>query len=283
MSLARSFKEGVHPTSLDNIGGFQQGNVALYDVPNSNGDYQVKLPTGSAPWLSAPAGIQDNAGFVGGTGTSLGEALLITRQGLTRALLSANLTTTRGGELIADSGTLGNVQPRTAYSYSAWILGWAEEAYGPSSTADLVEMYAQPFLKEIVRTVPLASSATFTAATKYLQPGYTSLSSTAVVVYTAQFTGQVLRNLVGSVQTAPSSTNTVTFTIYRAAYNSATQTYGSFTATTITCVITGGTGLQLIASDTTHTVTLNQGDLIAVAAIGTDTTAALPSCSFDVT
>lgn len=280
MSLARNYIEGVHPPAIGNTAGIQQGNVVVYDVPSTtDGSEQVNLPTGTAPWLTAPFGIADSAGFVGGSGSNLGEALSIARQGLWRALLSANLTTTRGQELIADAGTLGNVAPRTPYTSSAWVLGTAEEAYGPSATADLIEMYAQPYLKEVIRDVVGSAATAIGAATKYLSAvGTAAGSSTAVVLAVVPFNGCVARNLVVSAQTAPAGTDTGIFTVYRNPL--VTGAYTGFVATALTCTITG-TGV--FASDLAHAVACNQGDLLAIQCVSSATTLAGINAQFDIT
>lgn len=280
MSIARNYKEGVHPTALDNVGGFQQGQVAVYSTPNAtSSDEQVVLPTGAQPWLQPPFGIQDSAGYVGGAGSVVGEALAICRQGLTRALLSIGQTTTRGGDLIADSGALGNVIVRAAFSFSAYVLGVAEEAYGPSSTADLVEMYAQPVLKELVRTAFGSASTAPGAATKYLSAAGTAAgSATAVALAVVPFTGCTLRNLVAQATTAPAGSDTGIFTVYRNPF--VAGAYTGWVATALTCTITGA---AQGASDLTHTLMCNQGDLIGIQVVSSNTTLAGINAQVDIT
>jgi hypothetical protein len=277
MSLARNYKEGVHPTALDNVGGFLQGQVAIYDAPSSvSGDYQVKLPTGTQPWLQPPFGIADSAGFVGGAGSVSGEALSLARQGLWRALLSANQTVTRGGEAMADAGTLGNVIQRTAFSFSAWVLGTFEEGYGPSTTADLVEMYAQPYLKEVVRQVTAGATTALGAATKFATAPGQAGAAAQIPLYVARFTGETVRNLQVCIATAPGGTDTVIFTIQKSSDNGAT-----WTDTTITCTPVAGTGKT--GSDLTHSVMLTAGDMLALKMVSSGATAAAISATFDVT
>lgn len=273
--LARNYKEGVHPPALDNVGGFQQGQVAIYDSASSAGESQVKLPTGTAPWLQIPYGINDSAGFVGGSGTTLGEALALTRQGLCRMKLTNGITTTRGAELIADASVLGNVKLRTPYSFSAYVLGTAEEAYSSSATDDLIEAYMQPALKEVIRSVFAATSSTFGADTKYIAPGYVALAAAQVPVFVAAFTGQVVRNLVTSLATAPAGTDTVVYTIQKSSDNGAT-----WTDTAVTCTTTG---TAKASSDLTHSAVLAAGDLLAIKAVSSATTAAIAAVQFDVT
>lgn len=274
--LARNYKEGVHPPALDNIGGFQLGQVAIYDAATSAGESQVKLPTGTAPWLQIPYGINDSAGFVGGSGTPIGEALALTRQGLCRMRLTNGITTTRGAELMADAGVLGNVKLRTPYSFSAYVLGTAEEAYASSSTDDPIEAYMQPALKEVVRQVTCGVLAAPGAATKHgTAPGVATGAAAEIPLYVARFTGEVVRNLRVNAVTAPGGSDTVAVTINKSSDNGAT-----WATTTVTCTLTGA---AKTASDLTHSLSLAAGDLLEVAFVSSAGTAAGLTATFDVT
>lgn len=274
MTMARNYKEGVHPPFIDSTGGAQAGSPMVWDSPATSGDPQAKLPTGTAPWLSVPAGINETAGAVGGSGTTAGEPISVTRQGLTRVLLKNGTSSTRGGKLIA-SATLGYVQPYTDFSFSAWILGTAEEAATADSTSYHVEAYIQPFLQAVVRPVNAGCAGTITAATKYLGDVSQAKASAQVVRYMARFTGEVIRNLSCNLVTAPGGTDTVAFTVQKSSDNGATWSDTALTATI--------TGTAKSATDLTHTETLTAGDLLAVKAVSSAGTAADAFVVFDVT
>lgn len=277
MGLARNYTEGVHPPALDSAGGLQQGKVVVYATPDpTSGDERVALPAGTAPWLSAPFGVNDTSGFIGGIGTAINSALSIARQGLSRVLLTAGLVTTRGAELIADAATLGNAAVRTPYSFSAWVLGTAEEAYGPSATDDQVETYLQPFLKEIIRNITAGATTALGAATKFATAPGQAGAAAQIPLYIARFTGEVVRNFQVNIATAPGGADTVIFTLQKSSDNG-----GSWADTTITVTPTAGTGKS--GTDLTHTVSLVAGDMLAVKMVSSGATAAAITVTFDVT
>ena len=275
MSVARNYKEGVHPPFIDSTGGAQAGQVMVWDAPTSAGDAQAKLPTGTTPHLLAPAGINGTSGTVGGSGTTATDPIEMTRQGLTRVVVTAGDSVTRGQDGEADADTLGNVQGRTAYSRSGYSLGTFEESYSGSATSDQVEFYANPRLVELVRQVTGGTTSTFGANTRYLTPPGAALSSSQVALYIARFAGETIRNLWANLATAPGGTDTVVFTVMKSSDNGAT-----WSDTTLTCTITG---TAKSASDLTHAVTLAAGDLLCIKAVSNATTAAVATATFDVT
>jgi len=274
MALGENYKEGVHPAALDSVGGFQQGNVAVYAAPAATGDRQVALPTGTAPWLTPPFGINRSAGYVGGTGTTSGETLDLTRQGISTVLLKNGTAATRGGKMIA-SATLGYVQPYTDYSFSAWILGTFEEALTASSTSDQVTAYVQPYFQAIVRPVTAGTTSTFGANTRFLGAVGSTIASAQVPLYVARFAGETIRNLAATLVTAPGGTDTVVFTVQKSSDNGAT-----WADTALTCTITG---VAKSASDLTDAVVLAAGDILAIKTVSSATTAAQATATFDVT
>lgn len=279
MSIARNYKEGVHPPFIDSVGGAQAGQVLVWDAPSTSlgdpGDPQAKLPTGTAPQLLSPAGINESAGFVGGAGTVAGDPVATTRQGLTKAKLTTLLAVTRGQPIEADPGTLGNVRGRTPYSRSGWVLGTAEEARTAGSTDEDLEIYAQPYFVECVRQVTGQCTGTVTAATKYLTAPGSTVAAAQIPLYCARFAGETIRNLNAWATTAPGGADTGIYTVQKSSDNGAT-----WTDTTLTATISAA---GKAASDLTHAVVLAAGDLLAIKVVSSNTTLAGCGATFDVT
>jgi hypothetical protein len=275
MSIARNYKEGIHPPCLDFAGSLAQGEITIFRAPDASGNPQVVAPSGSAPWLQAFYGVNQSAGFVGGSGTSAGEELEVVRQGLSRVLLENGQTTTRGCQLIASGNALGYVAPRTPCSFSALVVGQAEEAVTASGTDQQIEAYVQPYWVEIVRPVTGGCVGAIGQATKYLAAAGQAVAAAQVALYQARFSGEVVRNLSASLATAPGGTDTVAMTVQKSSDNGATWSDLAVTATI--------TGTGKSATDLVHTATLAAGDLLAIKAVSSNVTAAGATVTFDVT
>jgi hypothetical protein len=272
---ARDYWKGIFPPAYDSAGGLDEGDITQFTSPNADGTPQAIKPSGTAPWLQTFYGLMQARGTIGGSGAAAGEAVAMKRHGLARIKLAISTVMTRGAQLIADATTLGTVKPRTPYSFSAKVIGWAEEALSSSAAVQMLEAFVHPIDVEVVRPVTAGSSSTLTAATKYLAPGYVAVASAAVPLYVARFTGETIRNLGASLATAPAGTDTAIFTVQKSSDNGAT-----WADTALTCTITG---TAKAAADLTHSAVLAAGDLLALKVVSSATTAAIPFASFDIT
>jgi hypothetical protein len=275
MSISRNYKEGVHPPALDYAGSLAQGEITIFRAPDASGNPQVVAPSGSAPWLQAFYGVNQSAGFVGGSGTSAGEAIEMVRQGLSRVLLENGQTSSRGGQLVASANQLGAVTPRSPYSFSALVIAQAEEAASAAGTDQQIEAYVQPYWVELVRPVTGGCTGAVGAATKYLAAPGQAPAASPVALYQARFTGEVVRSLSANLATAPGGADTVAFTVQKSSDNGTTWSDLAVTATI--------TGAAKGASDLVHSATLAAGDLVAIKAVSSAGTAASATVTFDVT
>lgn len=279
MSIARNYKEGIHPPALDYAGSLAQGEITVFTAPDASGNPQVIAPSGSAPWLQAFYGVNQSAGFVGGSGTIAGEAVEMVRQGLSLVLLANGQTTTRGCQLIASAAALGYVAPRAPYSFSALVLGQAEEAVTASGTDQEIEAYVQPYWLEIVRPVfAVATDATVGAATKYMAGVGVALGAGAVPIAIAQY-AETIRNLWVDTGTAAGNTETLAATVIKSSDHGTT-----WSDTAVTCTITGNAGgTAKSASDLVHTATLAAGDLVGIKLVSSAANVGLVRAGFDLT
>lgn len=273
---ARSYSKGIFPPAYDSAGGLDEGDITQFTTPNADGTPQVIKPSGTAPWLQTFYGVVIPRGTVGGSGSAAGEAIALTRQGLVRIKQAFSTVITRGAQLVANATNLGTVSARTAYSFSAKVIGFAEEAQTTGSSGNnMLEAYVQPQVVEIVRPVTGGCAGAITAATKYLAtPGQTKAAA-QVALYRARFTGEVIRNLSCNLVTAPGGADTVAFTVQKSSDNGGTWADTALTATIST------TGKS--ATDLTNSAVLTAGDLLAIKADSSAGTAADATVTFDVT
>lgn len=145
---ARDYTKGVFLPAYDYAGGLKYGYITIRTADAADGNPQVILPSGTAPWKQKFYGAIISQGFVGGTGTAAGEPLALKRQGAGVLILEANVPVTRGDELIASEGTFGAVKPRTQHSGSCYVIGTAEESLSASSAVQKVEAYIEPYWVE---------------------------------------------------------------------------------------------------------------------------------------
>jgi len=271
---ARDYWKGIFPPAYDYAGGLDEGDTAQLTTPNADGTPQVIKPSGTAPWLQGFYGVVQPRGTIGGSGTSAGEAIALKVQGLARIKLGANRAMTRLAQLINDPSTLGAIMARTAYSFSAMVIGYAQEALSSSSSAQMLEALIQPHMVEVVRQVT-GFVGTIGVVTKYVNGIGGSISTTGVPMYLVRFTGETIRNLAINLGTAPGGTDTVAVTVYKSSDNGA-----NWTATDLTCT---ATGTAKTASDLSHSVALTAGDLLAIYVNSSAVTAANLTVTFDIT
>lgn len=273
---ARDYWKGIFPPAYDSAGGLDEGDITQFTTPNADGTPQAIKPSGAAPWLQLFYGLVKARGLIGGSGAAAGEAIAAQRHGLGRVKLALSTVMTRGAQLIADATTLGTVKPRTPYSFSAKVIGWAEEALSSVAAVQMLEAYIQPIDVEIVRQVTCGVLAAPGAATKHgTAPGVATGAAAEIPVYIARFTGEVVRNLRVNAVTAPGGSDTVAVTINKSSDNG-----GTWATTTVTCTITG---TAKFAADLTHSLALTAGDLLEVAFVSSAGTAAGLTATFDVT
>ncbi len=280
MGLARTIGRVFNLPFLDGIGGFQQGEVAVFA---STPDYTALLPTGAQPYLQPVAGINRTAGVVAGAGTSSGEELSLQQLGLAAFQIANGTVVAAGQQVICDPANLGATKPRSQWSFSAQILGWFTQALtGTTDPLSLAEGVVNPYWVEIVRSFAgYVATAPAAGQTKYANGPSGAVANSAVPLMPVPFTGNVARNLTIGVTTAPAAGETLTATLYRNPLVSGA--YTGFVATTLTCAISG-TGL--VAFDQTHAVPCNQGDLLALQFVASNNgsyAAAGLSYGFDLT
>lgn len=273
---ARDYWKGIFPPAYDSAGGLDEGDITQFTSPASNGTPQAIKPSGAAPWLQTFYGVVQQRNTVGGSGGSAGESITVKRQGLGRLKLALNIALSRGDQLIADATTLGTVKPRTPYSHSAKVVGWAEEAQASTAAVKMFEAYVQPQDIELTRNVHAVASGAIGAATRYIAPGFVGVSAAEVPVFTAQHTGQVIRNLKAQLKTAPGGADTVVFSLVKSSDGGTTWV----AIAGITCTISAA---GLTAKDYVNTATLTEGDMVAIKMVSSAGTAAQPDVTFDVT
>lgn len=277
---ARDYWKGTITTARDSAGGLDEGDVTQFTTPATDGTPQCIKPSGTAPWLQTFLGIVLPRGVIGGSGASAGEDLGVKMQGFGRVKLGANRAMTRGAQLINDASTLGAVMARTAYSFSANVIGYAQEALSSSASAQMLEALVQPHAVEIVRPVfSVATDATVGAATKYMAGVGVALSGSSVPLGVVRFTGEVVRNLWVSTGTAAGNTETLVATVIKSSDNG-----GTWTDTAVTCTVTGNAGgTAKSASDLSNSASLAAGDLVGLKLVSSAGTVGLVRAGFDLT
>jgi len=275
MGLARAIARLFNLSYFDATGGLQEGQVAGFGPAS----FQAAALTGTAPHLQPVAGINRTAGVMGGSGTHEGEEISCQRLGYAKYLVSPNVATALGGQVIADAGpNLGNVRQRVPYSASALLLGQFEEQHLVGATPELVEGEIRPAWLELVRQVsgsepsgaPIGNNVT-----RYLAAPGTALSPTPVALYRARFGGETVRSLGVSLAVKPGNGETVQVIVSRSTDGGAT-----WADTPITTTMTGP---DASGADLARTSTLNAGDLVALKVVSFSATAAGLTASFDVT
>jgi hypothetical protein len=275
MGLARAIAKLFNLPYLDVAGGLQEGQVAVLGPAA----YQAAAPTGAAPHLLPVAGINRMAGVIGGAGTQRGEEISCQRLGYAKLLVSSNVTTALGGQVIADSApNLGNVRQRVPYSASALVLGQFEEARQVGTSPELIEGEVRPTWLELVRQVtgsqpsgtPIGNNVT-----RWLGAPGVALSQAPIALYRSRFGGETVRSLGATLAIRPADGETVQVTIARSQDGGLT-----FVDTPVTCTMTGP---QSAAEDLTRLLVLARGDVLGLKVVSFSTPAAGLTVTFDVT
>lgn len=273
ITLSAARKAGI----LDNVylaqSAIAEGQVVVHKAAGA--DQDVILPAAAS--AMGIAGVSMAGGQSGATTTAGTDMIAVQWHGRAKCKLAAGLTATRG-QYAQVNDTSGNVLARTQWSFSAQSLGTFAQTKTAGSNADFIEVDLCPTPIELVRPVTGGCTGTIGAATKYLTAPGQGVAAAAIALYVARFSGEVARNLQASLGTAPGGADTVIYTVYKNPLVSGS--YTGWAATTITCTISAA---GVSASDLTHTVSLNQGDMLAVQVVSSNVTAAAPTCTFDVT
>lgn len=258
--------------------GIRQGVALGYGAD----EFTVVLPSaanGGGQGICASSGSLPNGTALDSTTNPSGPFDKVTAQkvGLAAALVPAATTVALGQQAVNNAN--GLFIGRTQWSSSAFV--WGEFAQGRTTggtNPELVELDIKPYWVELVRPITGGCTGTIGAATKYLTAPGQAVAAAQIPLYVARFNGEVLRNLQASLGTAPGGADTVVFTVYRNPL--VAGAYTGWAATTITCTISAA---GVSASDLTHAVTLNQGDLVAIQVVSSNVTAALPTATVDAT
>ena len=213
-------------------------------------------------------------------GPAVGDAVNVQRFGRAAGLLAPNQTITRGDDLGASAGTLGQLAaflPGQGMKY----VGVAAQSKTSGATALYLEvdLAAAPVNNKVAMAASGFASTAPGAATKFLSaPGTGAGAAAAVPLFAVPSGGAQIRNLVASATTAPAGADTGIFTIQRSAL--AAGVYAAFADTTVTCTITG---VAVEAKDIAHAVTVTEGDLLAIKCVSSGATIAGLSATFQFT
>ncbi len=121
------------------------------------------------------------------------------------------------------------------------------------------------------------SSASLTADAVCSGSGYNVCNATLTTKFGTTMPYDVtIRNLYGSVQTAPAAGSTCAFTVRQSS-----ACTGAYANTALTCTITGNGSLRT-CSDTTHTVTVPAGNCLQILYDETGTCAGIISFGFEI-
>ncbi len=275
MGLARAIARLFNLPYLDIAGGLQEGQVAVFGPAA----YQATAPSGPTPHLLPVAGINRMAGVIGGTGTQQGEEISCQRLGYAKYLVSPNVATALGGQVIADGApNLGNVRQRVPYSASAVVLGQFEEARVVAGSPELVEGEVRPTWLELVRQVTGSEQSAAPIGnnvTRWLGAPGVPLSQSPIALYRSRFGGEVVRNLGATLAIRPADGETVQVVVARSSDGGAT-----FADTPVTCTMTGP---QSAAEDLARSLVLARGDVLGLKVVSFSTPAAGLTATFDVT
>lgn len=189
--------------------------------------------------------------------------------GIAKTWLAANAgAILPGDQLVPD--TAGRLVKRRKFTSSANLVGFAMQKRTNSASPLAIETLLLPMQVEVVCPITGSTNTTLGAATKYLvSPGAAAANAQVPLhVVDAGAQGGKLRNLRCSLTTAPGGTDTVVFTVQKSSDNGAT-----WVDTTLTCTITGN-AKSANDIDESHATAVADGDLIAIKAVSSATTAA---------
>lgn len=237
-----------------------EGGIVQYQTASTD-DNDVLLPTTANQFNIA--GVSMGAGSVpAGTATSGSDFVAVQKLGRAKVLLASSTTVTRGQQAVV-ANSLGHTTSRTQWSTSAQVIGYFAQSHtsGVNPEYVMVDLALAPV--EIAQPIVGQSvTAIGAAATRYLvAAGTAAASATAAVLFVCPQAG-VLRTLVATATTAAGGTDTGIVTVYRNTWGGAT--YSGFASTALTATLTSAGATGFVVTDTTHTVAVNQGDLIAI-------------------
>jgi len=252
-----------------------EGAVVQYQTASTD-DNDVILPTAANQFNIA--GVSMGAGSIPlGTAVSGSDFVAVQKLGRAKVLLTASTTVTRGQQAVVADST-GRTTFRTQWSTSAQVIGYYAQSHTSGSTAEYVMVDLALAPVEICMPVTGFCVTAPGAATKYLVSVNSGAgAASAVPLIVAPFAGTI-RNLMASATTAPASTDTLIFAVYRNPLSAGA--YGGYATSALTCTITG-TAVQ--AADNTHTVAVTAGDLLAIQCVSSNVTGAGITATFQLT
>ena len=247
--------------------------AVFLDTDSAAENHDVKFPTGAVSPLEFHPGITIEEGMPGSTSRNP-DQINIQSLGIGKIMFAADQIIVPGDRIIADSD--GRGIKRTPFSSSGPCLGFAFQRRNVVDPKP-GEVFLLPHFIEVVMPITGGSDgAAIGAATKYLAAPGVAVAAAELPLFVCDAPGK-LRNLRCSLKTAPGGADTVIFAVLKSSDNGA-----SWTATTLTCTITGA---AKAASDKleAHAVDVAAGDLIAIRAISSAGTAAGPAATVSFT
>jgi|SRR5579871_6488532 len=269
-AAATAIADDVFPVSYLSQSAIPGGAVVCYNAggtaPNNNDE--VVLP--GAVNAGQIAGVSRSFGpytsGAGGASTAGVDRVRVQKVGRAPVLLAAGQTC-NVGDIAVVANASGHVQSRTRWTGSAGKIGKFAQAKTAGANPELVEVDLELGDVEYAMLISGFASTTSQNNTRYLSaPGTGAPSATAIELAVVPPGGGTLRNLVASDGTAPGGTDSDTFTVYRNPL--VAGAYTGWAATALTCAVTGS---AVEAKDSTHSVAVNEGDLLAIAVVASAT------------
>jgi hypothetical protein len=132
---------------------------------------------------------------------------------------------------------------------------------------------------ETLRSVTQCNSGAMGQGTKFVQPGFVAPGAGQVPLYRARYTGETLRNLALNAEDGAGGSRFCDGLLRRS--QDGGNTWTAFNAAGNPLVVV--TGAAIASVDLADTFVLTAGDLLDVALVSTNVTAAQPTVAFDVT
>jgi hypothetical protein len=255
--------------------GLQRG-VLLVVVPGATDNTKAQIA--SAVGQGRYRGIQIDEGYLPGgvADPTIPDLITAQKQGIAMALVPAGSSGNEGDQ--AWCNAQGQFISRVPSSFSGFILGQFDQTFqaGANPQYEGIEMFPQHI--ETVRSVTQCNSGAIGQGTKFVQPGFVAPGAAQVPLYRARYTGETLRNLALTLKVAPAGADSVTAFFVRS--QDGGNTWTALNAAGNPQVVVTGTAIA--GANLTDTFVLTAGDLVGVALVSTNVTAAQPTVTFDV-
>lgn len=246
-----------------------EGAVVQYQTAATD-DNDVLLPTAANQFNLA--GVSMGAGLIpSGSATAGSDFVAIQKLGRAKVLLAASTTVTRGQQCVVANSS-GHTTSRTGWTTSAQVLGYFAQSHTSGAQAEFVMVDLALAPVEIAQPIVGQSITAIGAATKYLVAAGTDAANAAARVLFVCPQAGTLRTLTASATTAAGGSDTGIVTVYRNTWGG--LTYSGFAATTITATLAATGATSFFIQDTTHTVAVNAGDLVAIQVVSSGITLA---------